>query len=190
MKSTLEYYKKNYKQYIDNTINVDMSIHYEFFLKELKGKKILDVGAGSLRDSFYFRSNGFEVECLDPVKEFCDIAIENNFKTYNISILEFDKVGYDAVWACASLLHLNDEELNESIKICLSSLNENGVMYCSFKKGIGTETVDGRFFNYVNEEYLLKLSKELNFNILKTYETNDTLSRDNVWINILFKKSD
>ena len=42
------YYDINAKAYIENTINCDMSIHYEKFLKYLPDKgKILDVGFGS-----------------------------------------------------------------------------------------------------------------------------------------------
>lgn len=188
MNSTVKYYRDNFKEYIENTKDVDMSQQYKFFLSEVKGGKLLDLGAGSLRDSFYFRNIGFNVECLDPVKEFCDIAEENKFKTYNISILDFNNKGYDAVWACASLLHLNDEEIKKALNISLNSLNENGVMYCSFKKGVGSEIINGRYFTYMNEDYLLMLSKELNFKIIKTYETDDNLSRGNIWINILLKK--
>ena len=39
------YYDINAKDYIENTINCDMSIHYEKFLKYLPAKgKILDIG--------------------------------------------------------------------------------------------------------------------------------------------------
>ena len=51
------YYDINAKEYIESTINCDMSLHYQKFLKYLpKTGKILDVGFGSGRDMIYFKS--------------------------------------------------------------------------------------------------------------------------------------
>lgn len=49
------YYDINYKEYIQNTINCDMSNHYQKFIKYLpSNSKILDIGFGSGRDMIYF----------------------------------------------------------------------------------------------------------------------------------------
>ena len=50
------YYKDNKDEFINNTINCDMTFQYDFFEKYLcdDAKTILDIGFGSGRDSLYF----------------------------------------------------------------------------------------------------------------------------------------
>jgi len=52
---TLDYYNQHSKEFIDNTLNVDMTSLYVKFLPLLPpGGKILDVGCGSGRDALAF----------------------------------------------------------------------------------------------------------------------------------------
>ena len=69
------YYKENKDEFINNTINCDMSFHYNMFEKYLNddAKTILAIGFGSGRDSLYF-SEKYEVYSIDPVEEFCEHA--------------------------------------------------------------------------------------------------------------------
>ena len=78
------YYDKNAKDYITNTINCDMSHHYQKFIKYLpSNSKILDIGFGSGRDMIYFQSQGHIVEGIDTSIEFV-----NNMKSqgYNVKL--------------------------------------------------------------------------------------------------------
>jgi len=86
-----------------------MKEYYELFESYLKPNcKILDVCFGSGRDSLSFKSKGYEVVSIDPIKEFCDnaksIGLDN---VIQMSIEDIDYYNeFDAIWACASLLHL------------------------------------------------------------------------------------
>ena len=65
------YYKEHAKDFIENTINCDMSEQYRFFENYLNGfGTLLDIGFGSGRDSLYFLSKGYEVYSIDPEPEF------------------------------------------------------------------------------------------------------------------------
>ena len=77
------YYKDNKDEFINSTINCDMSYHYNLFEKYLNSyaKTILDIGFGSGRDSLYF-SKKYEVYSIDPVEEFCDNAKKIGLKMY------------------------------------------------------------------------------------------------------------
>ncbi|WP_243637409.1 methyltransferase domain-containing protein [Parashewanella curva] len=48
---------------------------------------------------------------------------------------EVQKQSYDAIWACASLLHVPQVELNKTFHHLAQFLNVGGVFYCSFKLG-------------------------------------------------------
>ena len=78
------YYDVNSKEYIENTINCDMKMHYQKFLKYLPEKgKILDIGFGSGRDMIYFKSLGYEVYGIDTSIEFV-----NNMKLKGFNVKE------------------------------------------------------------------------------------------------------
>lgn len=186
MNKTVKYYESNFKEYINKTKDVDMSDEYISFISNLKGENILDLGFASLRDSFYFRDIGFNVSCLDPVKSFCDIAIENNFTTYNSCIEETNFSNeFNGIWACASLIHVEEENINKAIYKCYKALKSNGIMYCSFKIN---KDKDERYFNNLSKEKLINLFQTNKFNIIEINESNDKLQRDNTWISFLMKK--
>lgn len=185
------YYDINAKDYIENTINCDMSIHYEKFLKYLPAKgKILDIGFGSGRDMIYFKSLGYNVEGIDTSLEFVKNIKNRGFDVSLMSVTKLNfKNTYDGLWACASLLHIKREELEETILRCINALKDNGILYCSFKYGNKEIEKDNRYFNYINEEIINDIANKNDLNIIDLYQSNDvrTIRNNEKWINIIFK---
>ncbi len=185
------YYDINAKDYIKNTINCDMSIHYERFLKYLPAKgKILDIGFGSGRDMIYFKSLGYDVEGIDTSLEFVKNMKNREFDVSLMSVTKLNfKNTYDGLWACASLLHIKREELEETILRCINALKDNGILYCSFKYGDKEIEKDNRYFNYINEEIINDIASKNDLNIVDLYQSNDvrTIRNNEKWINIIFK---
>ncbi len=132
----MERYTKDYLNYIKETKDIDMSEQYELFMKYVpKGSKILDAGFGSGRDIAFFKQH-YDVTGIDLSNEFVKYVKENihpNVYQMDILNLKFDEK-FDAIWACASLVHLN----LKSIKVAMSNLNdclnESGKLYISLKK--------------------------------------------------------
>lgn len=189
---TDEYYKTNATNFINDTLNCDMSFHYNIFTKYLpiNTKNILDIGFGSGRDSLYF-SKYYNVYSIDPVKEFCDFAISQGLKNvYNTKINDFNiDIKFDGIWACASLLHIKYNELIDIFNKCYDLLNQGGILYASFKYGDFEGILNDRYFTYLNEERLEYIIKYTKFTIFKTYITQDV--RDDTkpkWLNIILKK--
>ena len=187
----MNYYNKNAHKYIENTKDVNMKEYYDIFLKCLnKGDSILDIGFGSARDLLYFKNNGYEVYGIDPIKEFCDNAKELGIiNVYQQSVLDISFVNkFNAIWACASLLHLKSIELIEAFNKCYNSLKEKGVMYVSFKYGTFEGIIDDRYFTYLTEESFKEIINKTNFHIEKIWLNEDKLNRDVKWLNVILSK--
>jgi hypothetical protein len=68
---------------------------------------------------------------------------------------EFDERGcYDGIWACASLLHVDEPALPAALARLWAALKPEGVLYLSFKHGNGERLYDGRHFTDATEARL------------------------------------
>ena len=136
------YYERNAERYAAETFSADMSEQYQRFLPLLKkGGKILDVGSGSGRDACYFQKHGYQVTALEPSKNLCR-EIQKVFSgeiicsdIQNYQPLEL----YDGIWACASLLHLQEKEVLQFFERIDRYLDDDGTVYISGKTGFSQE---------------------------------------------------
>ena len=186
--NTKNYYSINSEDYIEKTLLIDMNEHYNHFLKHLKkGSFILDVGFGSGRDLEYFSNNGYNVLGIDNVEEFVEHALTKglNVKLQDFHFLEY-KDEFDGIWACASLLHSND--INLAFNNLARALKYGGCFYLSMKIGSGSAIIDGRFYQYIDKEFLEKLCTIAGLKIIDIYTTEDLLNRKNKWLNALLTK--
>lgn len=187
----MNYYNKYAKEYINNTKDVNMKEYYDIFESYLKLQdKILDAGFGSGRDSLYFVNKGYEVISIDPIKEFCDNGKDIGLdKVYQLSVEDINCVNeFDAIWACASLLHLKSNQLVDVFNKCYKALKEKGVMYVSFKYGDFEGIIDDRYFTYLTEKSFTKIINQTYFKIDKLWLTEDKLNRDIKWLNAMVTK--
>ena len=194
MNNTLDFYNNNSKEYIETTLSADMSHLYNDFLKHIpKGGHILDLGCGSGRDSLEFIKRGYKITAVDGSIELANAAskiigqqvICSKFEDLNLTET------FDGIWASASLLHVNKNDIVDVIKNVSSNLKPNGVFYMSFKYG-ENEYIDekGRYFNcYTEETFKEMLSQVPNLKIKTIYKSGDTLGGRNnlVWLNIILE---
>lgn len=135
-RDTIEYYNTYADEYCAATRNVDMSALYAEFEKYLKpGYKILDLGCGLGRDSKYFYDKGYEVVAADPSTEMCKKTRELvpiDVLELRAEDLEFENE-FDAIWACASLLHVNANDMESVLKKAVRSVKNAGIIYVSWK---------------------------------------------------------
>lgn len=192
MDSTIEYYNKNAKKFIESTINIDMSHLYGEFEKNIpSGGKILDLGCGSGRDSKYFLKKGYQVTAVDASETICKATSEYlgidvlNMNIGNLCITDM----FDGIWACASLLHIKKSDMKRVLGDLLRVLNPQGVLYASWKYGEGERTENGKYYSDYDENQirdLLDLS-EIKYKIWISY---DQTRIDVRWINLIAYKDD
>ena len=192
--TTLNYYDSNAESFFDSTIRVDMKNVYERFLPHVKKDGfIVDAGCGSARDAKFFKQKGFDVYAFDASSELAQKA--SLFLQQEVDVATFDSFSIsqkaDAIWCCASLLHVTRAELPHAIKNITRQLNVGGVLYVSFKYGENERHQNDRYFTDMNEDLLSQLFVEFN----ELTQIDQWLSSDNrpgrqneQWINAIYKK--
>lgn len=188
-----KYYTEHADSFIENTFSCDMSAQYAFFFKHLKDpKEILDLGFGSGRDSLYFQSKGINVVAVDPVEEFCRRGRELGIETVvcaSAQTMDFHH-RFDGIWACASLLHVNDAELVEALASCREALKEGGIMYASFKYGSFRGERNGRYFIDLNEETIKPFVEKAGLRIVDILLTTDVRPENETkWLNLILARN-
>lgn len=159
----IEYYNKNAKKYYDDTVNADMSYFRDKFLSKVKpGGTILDLGCGTGRDSKAFKEAGYKVVAVDGSSELCKLAtklIGQEVKCFTFEDFEPNEK-YDGVWACSSLLHIPKDEIKKVIKKLLPYMNDNCILYMSYKYGDYSGDRNDRFFVDMTEDSVNEIFKE------------------------------
>jgi SAM-dependent methyltransferase len=184
-----DYYNQNAMQYIDRTKDFDVSnIFYPFVALLPPHAKVLDLGCGSGRDSLAFLRFGFDVLAIDGSEEMVKYVHSLGIPVRQMFFedIDFDNE-FDAIWCCASLLHVKKEALPDVLLRIEKALKPGGYGFVSFKKGKGEGFESGRYFHYVDE---LELRKYLSrFDILSVNSiASDQNLTPTVWINAVIRK--
>jgi SAM-dependent methyltransferase len=170
----VSYYEKNVKAYAIRFDSFDLTPLRRRFTGHIKPKTqddgpptILEVGAGTGRDCAAFINDGFVVkafditpamvrECNRKIRFIRDNGISEDAKMRaresNCIELSFDEMSYrnefDGVWASASLLHVPKSDFPTILHAMLGALRPKGVLFMSFKYGIGEHEFDSRHYSY------------------------------------------
>ncbi len=143
------------------------SVYIDYFLKNVKGKEILDAGCGPGQFSAYMASFDKHVLGVDNSEKMIEIAQNafNNceFLCKNVLELEFQNK-FDGILADNLFLHFSHPQCQEAIKIFHKALKENGAMLVSFLEGNGEgfirEPVDENLRVYI-KFYMYKEIEEM-----------------------------
>ena len=190
-----DYYDENSKQFVENTIDIDMNELYSHFLKYLKkGATILDAGCGTGRDAKNFIDKGYNISAFDYSERMVKVASDlTGQQVKQMSFLDLNDVDkYDGIWACASILHCKLNELDDVFKKFHKSLKTRGIIYGSFKYGDFEGMRNGRYFTCFTEDSFKILNERLGiFLIEKSWITNDLRPdrEDEKWLNLILMKN-
>ena len=186
-------YNQNAESFVKGTIFVDFKKTQDKFLKVLPGKRVLDFGCGSGRDTKYFINAGFEVVAIDGSEELCKSASAyTGIQVKHMLFQDLDEEGfYDGIWACSSILHLSKDELRIVINKMSRALKLNGIIYTSFKYGNFEGERNGRFFTDFTLELFKDFISDVKDIVIEEYWiTGDVRPgrEDEKWLNLILRK--
>ncbi len=97
---------------------------------------------------------------------------------------------YDAIWSCASLLHIKKNEIPLVFTKFIKALKVHGVWYMSFKVGNSEREKDGRLFNDYTKESLRDILESYStLSVCNIWLTEDRREdREDKWINAIVRK--
>lgn len=188
------YYRHHAQAYATATRSVDMAPLYARFLPHVPaGGLILDAGCGSGRDALAFLHQGYIVEAFDASPELAQLAAQH--AGIQVRVMRFQELDdterFDAIWACASLLHVPVREHAQVWARLWQTLQAGGVIYASYKMGQG-ERIDeaGRIFTDADEQRLSEwLSPLPDVSRVDTWlSTDQRPGQAQTWLNALVHK--
>ena len=194
-RQTLDYYDQNASEFILGTLMADMGEARHCFTDYLPAHAlILDLGCGSGRDTRFFLDKGFRVDAIDGSEEVC--AKASAYTGIHVRKMLFNELEaqniYDGIWACASVLHLPIDILNDVFSRMSTAVRTNGILYVSFKYGcFEGERNDRWFTDFTEEKFLTFLQRFPELAIVNMWTSNDVRpGRENEkWLNIILRKT-
>lgn len=104
--------------------------------------------------------------------------------------MELAPQSFDAIWACASLLHVPRVELEGILKKIRAALKPQGILYLSFKYGTFEGMRNGRYFTDMDESSLASLMDRTgSFSLYKQWISEDVRpDKKGSWLNALYRK--
>lgn len=195
MSITNQYYNENAQSFFDTTVNVDVKKLYDRFLPRIENHgKILDAGCGSGRDSKNFLNLGYNVVAFDANESLVKLASKHLGQA--VTLATFDSFvakaeSFDAIWACASLLHVPREDLSCTFLRLGKLLKPDGAFYCSFKYGNTEQIRNGRFFADMTEQTLADTLSSTQLTVEETWISADARPGREAeqWLNAILVKA-
>ena len=154
------------------------------FLKLIlnEGKNtLLDIGAGTGKDSRFFMNNQIDVIAIDLSDEMIKLCVEKGIESYELDFYNLYKVGkkVDAVWSMNSLLHVEKANLNLVLQEIANVLNPLGLFFMGVYGGENSEGIwqddhytPHRFFSFYTDENIKRVV--LNYFDIISFETIET----------------
>lgn len=190
---TTQYYNQNSDDFFASTVSADVTPLYEHFVKYIPEKgRILDFGCGSGRDTKAFLSMGYQVDAIDGSEEMCKLASQHT--GINVRCIDFfdldDESKYDAIWACASIIHVPSQQLPSLLTKMQASIVQDGIIFVSFKHSDFEGERNGRFFSDMTaERFHNLLSETSDLAIVEEWYSEDVRNdKDQSWYSVILRK--
>lgn len=150
---TIRFYDRNAARYARSTRWISLEREIRHFAAEVgAGGRVLDAGCGAGRDLRALLRAGLHPTGLELSTKLAELARAYSGCEVVLGDMRdppFPDRSFDGVWASASLLHLELEEVLPTLVRLRRLLAPRGILFASVKMGIGTElSSDGRLFTY------------------------------------------
>jgi len=201
----MDWKKQNVKSYDDNAAAFDSyfnsfgarvsDIHLTFRLASLKlaDRRVVEIGCGGGRDAKYIVKHCGWYQGFDPSKKFLEIARDRvpdgDFVLADASSYEYP-ADINVVFAFASLLHVNKDDLKIVLQKLSDVLQPGGVIFISLKeaeKYTEKEQVDKSGSRRMFYHYNPTMIQSMNSGFIIVYEHHYKIDQTD-WCNIILKK--
>lgn len=154
------------------------------FLKNLKGKKILDACCGEGNDAAYLAQIGNKVAAVDIAKQKIELAQRKfegiqNLKFWRIDILnlssQFQKEKFDGIWFSNSFQHFTKSNAVRVLNILYKLLKKEGIIQISLKISKKENSKRSLLVDYTDLE-IRKMLINARFTIIGRYKENEMSS--------------
>jgi Trans-aconitate methyltransferase len=181
-------YREKYDRIPPRADAVDATLAY----CEVKNPNVLEIGCAYGREAAYILTKTDRYTGIDISDEYIKMAqTELPHGTFvRADVLEYDfPTELDVIFAFASLLHLDREQLRVVFEKAHTALNENGVLFLSLKRkdeyGLEVETDEygTRTFYFYNA----RLIQEIAAGLFVSLES-DEQDREVAWFTIILRK--
>jgi SAM-dependent methyltransferase len=136
--------------------------HFLALLQQEGKKNLLEVGAGTGRDSLFFQEHGLQVTSTDLSPAMIDLCRQKGLDAHVMDFLhlDFPAASFDALYALNCLLHVPTQTLPEVLSKLQALLRPSGLFYLGVYghkedwEGISPDDwhKPGRFFSYHSNE--------------------------------------
>lgn len=154
-------------------------------LREIGLTRLLEVGAGTGRDSRFFADEGCVVTCIDLSPRMVQFGRDKGLEALvmDVADMSFEDDSFDAVYSFNSLLHLPKDELPSVLLEIRRVLATKGLFYFGTYGGFNHQGIyqeddhdPSRFFSFYDDKHLKRLAGEV-FEILE-FRSMDMNDRD------------
>lgn len=194
-KTIITYNKKavQYKKETDDFWQRFPSGFMDTFIKELSGKKVLDIGSGPGRDAEIFRKASLNVVCMDASESMVNLTRKMGFESVvgNFTNIPFESEAFDGVWSYTSLLHIHKNDIKEALKEIHRVMKKGSFFGLGLIEGKGEEERFSmgeeypRLFSYFKKEEIETLARQLNMEGVY-FEKHPVNSK--IYLHFIFKK--
>ncbi|WP_211093498.1 class I SAM-dependent methyltransferase [Cohnella fermenti] len=110
-------------------------------LKEANARTLLEIGAGTGRDSLYFGDRGLDVTAIDLSEEMVRLCTEKGIRARLMDFYKLDVPdgAFDAVYALNCLLHVPKSKLDGVLLEIKRVLKPGGLFFCGLYGGADSE---------------------------------------------------
>jgi SAM-dependent methyltransferase len=135
-------------------------------VKHEKRESLLEIGAGTGRDSLYFQQQELNVSPIDLSEEMVRLCREKglNARVMDFYDLDYPDGSFDSVYALNCLLHVPKVKLNGVLQEIRRVLKPDGLFFCGLYGGQETEGIwekdfyePKRFFAMYEDEAIVKV---------------------------------
>ena len=140
--------------------------NYKLWLQKENINTILEIGAGTGKDSKYFLEKGFNVTCIDLSEEMVRLCKIKGLTAYVMDFmsLDFPEGSFDGIYALNCLLHIPKDNLERVLGDIQKLLKSKGLFYLGVYGGRKTEGVweedkyePKRYFSFYTDKQLYRI---------------------------------